>query len=386
VAVLVAVAVVLVVLDLVAAFGFDRGEQGAIVGLLTPLAVALAGAGAILNLRAAQDQSRRTFRITEEQLELQRGVQLADRFTRAIDQLGRTEPEDRSVRIGGIYALEQIARESPELHWPVIEVLTAFIRDHRSDDVSTEVQAALTVVGRRRTGLDQAPLDLRSVLLPSVDLRDAHLERARLDGAHLEGANLRDARLERASLGEAHLEGAQLEGAHLEGADLRYAHLEPRVPQHVERSVPLDDQLKPTNLRGAHLQEANLEGARLEGAWLDDAHLERADLRYAQLRRANLAGAHLDGANLVGAYLEGANLVGAQLKGANLRNAQLQRAVLEGAYLEDAKLAGADVEGALLSPAYLERANADADWSQLAADERPALTEGSAESPAEPGR
>jgi uncharacterized protein YjbI with pentapeptide repeats len=368
---LVATAVILVVVDLVAAFWIDRHDQGAIVGLLTPLTVAVAGAAAIVNLREAREQNRRTFRIAQDHLDLQRGAQLAERFTRAIDQLGRSEPENRNVRLGGIYALEQIAGESRELHWPVMEVLTAFVREHRSPSVPTEVQAALTVIGRRRIAQDQAPLDLHSALLPSVDLREAHLEGAHLEGAHLEGADLRHVRLERARLGEAHLEGAKLEGARLDGADLRNAHLEPAVPAHIERSVPLDDQLKPTNLSGAHLREADLQGARLEGARLDDAHLEGADLRYAHLRRANLAGAHLQAANLVGAYLEGANLVGAHLEGANLRNAQLQRAVLEGAHLEDAKLSGADVEGALMDPAYLESTDADKDWSMPAADPRP---------------
>jgi uncharacterized protein YjbI with pentapeptide repeats len=361
--ILAAIAVIVLVVDLVAAFVIDRPDQGTIVGLLTPLAVAAVGFAAILNLQEMREQISRTSRITHDQLDLQRGAQLADRFTRAIDQLGKSDPEDRNVRIGGIYALEQIARESRELHWPVIEVLTAFIREHRSPNVPTEIQAALTVIGRRRIDQDQAPLDLHSALLPSVDLREAHLEGAKLEGAHLEGADLRYVRLERSRLGEAHLEGARLEGARLEEADLRNAHLEPAVPAQIERSVPLDDQLKPTNLSGADLREADLQGARLEGARLDDAHLEGADLRYAHLRRANLAGAHLEGANLVGAYMEGANLVGAHLEGANLRNAQLQRAVLEGAHLEDAKLSGADVEGALMDPAYLERTDADKDWS-----------------------
>ena len=32
------------------------------------------------------------------------------------------------MRLGGIYALEQIAKESKELHPPVTEILTAFLR------------------------------------------------------------------------------------------------------------------------------------------------------------------------------------------------------------------------------------------------------------------
>src|SRR5438132_14266004 len=32
--------------------------------------------------------------------------------------------------IGGIYALDQIGRDSEDLHWPIVEVLAAFIREH----------------------------------------------------------------------------------------------------------------------------------------------------------------------------------------------------------------------------------------------------------------
>ena len=54
-------------------------------------------------------------------------AQVTERFTRAIDQLGS---EKLDVRIGAVYALEQIARDSAELHWPITEVLTAYLREH----------------------------------------------------------------------------------------------------------------------------------------------------------------------------------------------------------------------------------------------------------------
>jgi hypothetical protein len=63
---------------------------------------------------------------TSRTLQLNRRGQLTERFTRAIDQLGQLEPERLAVRLGGIFALEQIALDSEELHWPVLEVLTAF--------------------------------------------------------------------------------------------------------------------------------------------------------------------------------------------------------------------------------------------------------------------
>ena len=48
-------------------------------------------------------------------------------FTKAIEQLGSDKLD---VRIGAIFALERVARDSPKHHAAVMEVLAAFIREH----------------------------------------------------------------------------------------------------------------------------------------------------------------------------------------------------------------------------------------------------------------
>jgi hypothetical protein len=58
---------------------------------------------------------------------LNQAGQITERFTRATDQLGNSALD---VRIGGIYALERIARDSRDDHPQVIEVLTAYVRVH----------------------------------------------------------------------------------------------------------------------------------------------------------------------------------------------------------------------------------------------------------------
>jgi hypothetical protein len=58
---------------------------------------------------------------------LSREGQVTDRYTKAITQLG---DETLNVRIGGIYALERVARDSAKDHPTVMEVLAAFIREH----------------------------------------------------------------------------------------------------------------------------------------------------------------------------------------------------------------------------------------------------------------
>ena len=61
-------------------------------------------------------------------LGLNRRGQLADRFTKAVEQLGQVNADNMAVRLGGIYALEQIALDDDDFHWPVMEVLTAVLR------------------------------------------------------------------------------------------------------------------------------------------------------------------------------------------------------------------------------------------------------------------
>jgi hypothetical protein len=58
---------------------------------------------------------------------LNREGQITERYTRAVEQLANDDKLD--VRIGGIYALERIARDSATHYEPVVEVLTAFLRE-----------------------------------------------------------------------------------------------------------------------------------------------------------------------------------------------------------------------------------------------------------------
>jgi len=231
--------------------------------------------------------AERTVQVTEE-------GQITERFTRAIDQLGSDKLE---IRLGGIYALERIARDSAKDHWPIMEVLTAYVREnarwreeprgregldgeqegngaptsltailerdqrHRTigrqeNKPPTDIQAILTVLGRRtrahETREDQR-LDLRGVDIRGASLIDAHLAGALLVGAHLEDADLINAHLEETNLREAHLEGARLHGAHLERANLAAARLEGAF------------------LTGAYLEWTNFFNAHLEGADLTSA-------------------------------------------------------------------------------------------------------------------
>src|SRR5579871_5378315 len=57
---------------------------------------------------------------------------ITDRYTKAIEQLGKLDGDKPNieVRLGAIYALERIARDSPRDHWTIMEVLTAYVRQN----------------------------------------------------------------------------------------------------------------------------------------------------------------------------------------------------------------------------------------------------------------
>src|SRR5207248_11751254 len=75
----------------------------------------------------------RNLRATQAKLDVDREAQITNRFTQAIGQLGaelKDGKPDLEVRLGGIYALERIARDSSRDHWTIMEVLTAYVRQN----------------------------------------------------------------------------------------------------------------------------------------------------------------------------------------------------------------------------------------------------------------
>ena len=213
-------------------------------GQLLTLAAGLFAGGALVYIARHFTLSRRSLELTEQ-------GQVTERYTKAIEQLGSDKLD---VRIGGIYALERVARDSAKDHPTVTEVLAAFIRQHshdqwplpepssriaratrgrfrareREQERSTrpDVQAALTVIGRRDATHDTRPIDLSYAELPEAKLphdaglAEAKLSHAVLTGMDLIGQNLSGADLTDANLTDANLTCADLTGANLTCADL----------------------------------------------------------------------------------------------------------------------------------------------------------------------
>ncbi len=242
---------------------------------------------------------RRVSALEKQVTTLQLG-QITERFTRAIDQLGAVHADNEpapQIRGGGVRSLERIATESAEDFWPIVDILTSYLRgecrweppdpdkdfpeeyDALPEEISNRMDVVFAVeavvrLWPRGVEMIPTPLNLAYTFVPEISLREKNLARANLQGANLMLAVL---------------EGADLRAANLRGAFLRRA-----------------------NLCRANLRDADLWGAILEGA-----RLQAADLR----------GAFLLGANLRHAVLEGADLRGTDLSHAKLDHVRLERAI-----------------------------------------------------------
>jgi uncharacterized protein YjbI with pentapeptide repeats len=250
-------------------------------------------------------QIKQLQQVAQQQQQAVHDLLMSNQVSKGFEQLAS---DKIAMRLGGIFALEGVMNtsERPEQYrGPLLEALCAFVREYTigktvSEKPDIDIQAALTVIGRRKG--PELP-DLAKVNIPG-----ANLSRANLRGADLNGADLNSAYLSFANLSFANLIGANLTGANLTGANLS------RV-----------------DLTGADLTGANLGLADLNGAYLSGATLTGANLRGANLRSADMSGAYLSGTDLRGANLTGAHLIGADLTGADLRGATLTSAALTGA-------------------------------------------------------
>jgi uncharacterized protein YjbI with pentapeptide repeats len=198
---------------------------------------------------------------------------LTERFSKAVELLGS---EKLDIRLGGIYALERVARDSQKDHWTVMEVLAAFVRERSPNlhdascdpyqGLDTDVQVVLTVIARRRWWRHEA--NIQRIDLSHTRLQQANLSRANLHGVILEGADLRFAILV----------GANLKRAFLHSADLSEA------------------ELVTSDLSGASLADAVLTQADFTGVIMRGADLRRADLsRATGLSYEQVSAAIVDG-------------------------------------------------------------------------------------------
>jgi hypothetical protein len=206
-----------------AAYHSNREDIAPLGTFVTAIGVIIAAAIALMR-HFAQTEADRQRRIVES-------------FSKAVEQLGSDKLE---LRVGAIFALERLSRESPDDYWTIMEVLTAFVRERMR---YTTIMARLSerayflwmqagrpesrseefwVEAVRLERLDQTPTDVAAILTV-IKRRSVENQRREEDRGwrfDLQGTYLR-----KANLTEFVLKAANLKAAHFEEADLSDAHL-----------------------------------------------------------------------------------------------------------------------------------------------------------------
>jgi hypothetical protein len=182
------------------------------------------------------EASQRQAEAANEQARIAQQGQITNLFSTAVEHLGS---EQLPVRLGGIYALWRLIKDSPERDViSVIDILCAFVRhpphepaepEDKEDDadikkyIRPDVQTVLHLIGGTDSKYRQRLPDDYHLDLTYADLDFAKLRGADLSGANLGGVNLIHADLTLAILRGAVLDFANFRDAILRGADLRGA-------------------------------------------------------------------------------------------------------------------------------------------------------------------
>lgn len=289
------------------------------------------------------------------QVQTARRGQLTDRLTKSVDQLGN---EKREVRLGGIYALRQVA-DSPQYTRAAAEVLLAYLKtaslnssgqDTRNTSADqgqngppdnapllaaspnnwADRQAVLRILVTEKLWLrsEAGRLDLSSISVPFAPLEGADLNGSIMAGASLTNAHLRGAQLAEANIEDVDLEHADLRGADLTGAALRRSNLSLALVGR-ESAKLVNVQAGHANFSDADLTRSDLSGGDFYRADLSRAIFNNATLRGATFRKATLTGAHFNNADLSGVDFSNADLSGVDFSDADLSEAILRNVVLD---------------------------------------------------------
>jgi hypothetical protein len=205
-------------------------DRSILVNLLGGTAVALTIYFTYKNFTVAQQN----LRVAEENTSIAQQRLVTESLSRSIEQLG---DDKMSIRLGGIFTLARIAKESRSEHYSIMEILTGHIRHlYRQPAEQTQAcipssgpskcpvdaQAILTIVGDRfwphpkHERLDLSDVHISDAWLPKADLTDAFFWNVRLRNWNLENANLTNVDFTGSVLEGINFTGATLAGANFD--------------------------------------------------------------------------------------------------------------------------------------------------------------------------
>ncbi|WP_416672605.1 pentapeptide repeat-containing protein [Egbenema bharatensis] len=279
-------------------FEIENKARSTILQGLSGLGLSTAAIVALLNLRE-----------TEKNRKIAEDEQIAERFVKAVEMLA--DKKRLEVRLGGIYALERIAKDSPRDYWTIVQVLTSFIQQRTliakspqvlykegtgglnslkaitsiqqfletRSTIPKDVQVALTILGKREVKndpeyqtyqrLDCSKTDLTTAKLFKVNFAAANFSGVCMSQSLILGSNYTSADLSSSFLYNTFFTGCTLRSICFRNSDLR-------------GSFFVDTDLQYANFQAANLREVVFIETNLSQALLYNADLYRTDFRLAE--------------------------------------------------------------------------------------------------------
>jgi hypothetical protein len=201
-------------------------------------------------------------------------------------------------RLGALYSLERLLRESKKDERAILETLCAYVRENspaqlpedkeeakrifRGDTPMlptrrSDVQAALTIIGRRsesirtRAAEERWNLDFRNANLVAYDFSKLNFDRSDFSGSFLVGAKM----------SEASFAHGIFSGSVLRDSDLRHSHFNDSFFEHCDLK---NAQIENSNFRFSTIIDADLREAKITSFDIRGTNLEKAfsySLEYA---------------------------------------------------------------------------------------------------------
>jgi uncharacterized protein YjbI with pentapeptide repeats len=271
-----------------------------------------------------------------------------------------------TARLSGIYLFEKIMNKNEEYHWQIVELLSAYIREHRNNElfevgrcedtgklnietetathtnfyeveedvgydenfekikkkvkyyrvpVEKDIQAILTVLGRRNLEYekDENGKNLKkyiSELHINIDNNKEIIENYKLFQI-IKNLDLKNVNLYKANLTDVHFENANCMGSHFIYADCNLAYFE----------------------------NANCKGANFENALCVGSHFENAICAISNFKTAMCNDTHFEHAICTETHFEYARCYKAHFEYAHCMNAHFENAICKGAYFNNANCA-----------------------------------------------
>lgn len=165
--------------------------------------------------------------VNENQVKVTEDGNVTERFKNAIEHLGS---KSDTIRLGGIYALYRIAKDSEKDRESIQNILCSYVRKfNRKEDGLIELQSLIDLL-TDSTVFNSNNIDFSLANLKRIDFANRNLSGATLQHANFTESVLLSTNLSSANLLNANFTGATLAMANLEnaltlGANFSYANL-----------------------------------------------------------------------------------------------------------------------------------------------------------------